>query len=47
MVRHARETLANPNAKDKQKEEAEEIIALYSQPETESNPSPAIQDATL
>jgi hypothetical protein len=47
MVRHARETLANPNAKDKQKKEAEAIIALYSQPETESNPSPAIQDATL
>ena len=47
MVRHARETLANPNAKDKQKKEAEAIIALYSEPETESNPSPAIQDATL
>ena len=36
MVRHARETLANPNAKDKQKKEAEAIIAMYSQPETES-----------
>ena len=47
MVRHARETLANPNATDKQKKEAEAIIALYAQPETESNPSPAIQDATL
>ena len=47
MIRHARETLANPNAKDKQKKEAEAIIAMYSQPETESNPSPAMQDATL
>jgi hypothetical protein len=47
MVRHARETLAKPDATDKLKREAEAIIALYSQPETESNPSPAIQDATL
>lgn len=47
MVRHARETLAKPDATDKLKREAEAIIALYSEPETESNPSPAIQDATL
>jgi hypothetical protein len=47
MVRHARETLANPKTTDKQRKEAEAIIDLYSQPETESNPSPAIHDATL
>jgi hypothetical protein len=47
MVRHAQEMLAKPNTTDKQKREAEAIIALYSEPETESDPSPAIQDATL
>jgi hypothetical protein len=36
MVRDARQTLANPNATEKRKAEAEDIIARYSQPETES-----------
>jgi hypothetical protein len=48
MLRNARQTLANPNATDKIKAEAEKIIAFYSQPQTESvNPSPAMQEATL
>ncbi|HTF71137.1 MAG TPA: hypothetical protein VK638_51565, partial [Edaphobacter sp.] len=46
MLRNARQTLANPNATDKIKAEAEKIIAFYSQPETEVNPSPAMQEAT-
>lgn len=47
-LRNARQTLANPNATDKIKAEAEKIIAFYSQPQTESvNPSPAMQEATL
>jgi len=36
MVRDARQTLANPNATEKRKTEAEDIIARYSQPEIES-----------
>jgi hypothetical protein len=36
MVRDARQTLANPNATEKRKAEAEDIIARYSQPETEN-----------
>jgi hypothetical protein len=36
MVRDARQTLANPNATEKRKADAEDIIARYSEPEAEN-----------
>jgi hypothetical protein len=36
MVRNARQTLENPNATDKLKAEAQQIIAMFSQPQTKS-----------